>query len=414
VVAYKLFGVNPLGYYLTIAVLLIMMTCLLYLDLSLLDQPRFLAAAVPLLYISLPNYSTNCLWFSGSIGIVSVTFCLLDMYGLLRAAQRHGKSALAWAALSVVALLLSGLTYEITIPLFAVNLLLTIWWTNHKASIKDSISSNVGLRTGVIGNVAALALLIIFKIETTVRFHAESLSLSWVRYVISGAVRVHFIDYGIRLPWVVFRAVRLDPDWKNFVLAAIFGLAILLYAKRTSDSERAGTAAALDVLKLIGCGLVSFVAGNAIFILSPREVGFTNTGILNRINTSASLGVAIMFVGGIRLLGSLVRVGWRGVIEGSLLALFCTTGIVINNTVASFWTMAHDEQTRILADIVEHNPSIPHATTLILDGVCPYIGPGIAFECFWDFGSASKVIYHDWTLTGDVVTPRLKIEQQGL
>jgi hypothetical protein len=68
----------------------------------------------------------------------------------------------------------------------------------------------------------------------------------------------------------------------------------------------------------------------------------------------------------------------------------------------------------MLADVAQHFPSIPHGTTLILDGVCPYIGPGIVFECFWDVGPALNILYHDWTLKGDVVSPRLKVEDRGL
>jgi len=137
--------------------------------------------------------------------------------------------------------------------------------------------------------------------------------------------------------------------------------------------------------------------------------------MLNRINTAASLGVAIILVGCIRFLGSVVHAKeWRGVIESCLVAMLCATGFLINNTLASFWISAYQEQTEVLADIMQHFPSMPHGTTLVLDGVCPYKGPGVVFECFWDLGSALQLLYHDSTLKGDVVSPRLKVDERGL
>ena len=135
----------------------------------------------------------------------------------------------------------------------------------------------------------------------------------------------------------------------------------------------------------------------------------------NRTNIATSMGSAMIVVGGIRLLGSLIKnTGLRSVIEGSLVAVVCTMGFLINSTVASFWTRAYQRQQVILADIAQHIPSIPHGTTLVLDGVCPYMGPGIVFECHWDVGGALNLLYHDWTLKGDIVIPRLKVEERGL
>ena len=59
-------------------------------------------------------------------------------------------------------------------------------------------------------------------------------------------------------------------------------------------------------------------------------------------------------------------------------------------------------------------PSLPHDSTLILDGVCPYDGPAIVFDSSWDLAGALQVAYRDPTLTADVVTPRLRVDEQGI
>jgi hypothetical protein len=300
---YKAFGVHPLGYHIANAVLLATAVYLFYLALSILGQSRFLAIAVPLVYMLLSNYSTNRVWLVVP-GNLCMAFCALNLYALLRTAQTRGSVALAWAALSLVALVASALAWEIAMPLLVVNVLLAIWMRPRNRSATDSLDSSMGLRLAVAGNLVALALLGIFKTKSAVRFHAERLSLSWVKYVLKGAVRVHLIDYGVRLPKVLYLALRLNPNWESYVLAVLLGFSILWYLKSASDAVKIQTKAS-DMYKFIACGLVVFATGNAIFLLAPGEVGSTDTGVGNRINIAASVGVAMIFVGSIRVLSTL-------------------------------------------------------------------------------------------------------------
>jgi hypothetical protein len=97
-----------------------------------------------------------------------------------------------------------------------------------------------------------------------------------------------------------------------------------------------------------------------------------------------------------------------------LVALLCVSGFLINNTLASFWVAASRQQQEILTDIRDHVPTLPAGSTLILDGTCSYIGPGIVFESAWDLRGALRIIYGDASLQADVVSPRLTIGEQGL
>jgi len=410
---YETFGVHPLGYHVVNAILLATIACFFYLSLSLLDQPRSLAIGVPLVYVLLPDYSTIRFWICVP-GTFCMAFYFINLYTLLRAAQTRGRPALAWMALSVISLFVSTLAYEIAIPLFVVNFMLVKWQDNLKRSTKEGVDFGLGWRFALVCNALALASVLLFKMNTAVRFHPHNFSLSWIKYVVKGSIRVHFIDYGIRLPWLSYLAVRLNPDRQSYALAAILSLSILWYAKSTSQSESTGTAAS-DMFKFLACGLLVFGAANIMLLVAPGQIGFTTTGAANRTNIATSVGIAMIVVGAIRLLGSLIKnTGVRSVIEGSLVGVVCTMGFLIISTVASFWTRAYQRQQMILADIAQHIPSIPHGTTLVLDGVCPYMGPGIVFECHWDVGGALNLLYHDWTLKGDIVIPRLKVEERGL
>jgi hypothetical protein len=229
-------------------------------------------------------------------------------------------------------------------------------------------------------------------------------------------MRVHFVDFGIHLPYLFYCAVGLNPQWENYVLAGILALGVALYAKGACDSDKDQMRVS-DSFKLISCGILVFAAGNAIFLVTPRvlEFGFAVTGAVNRVNIAASVGVAIIVTGVIRLGASAIpRDRVRSTVESSLVALVCMAGLLINNSVASLWSRAYGRQLEVLADMVAHISSIPHGTTVILDGVCPYIGPGVVFECFWDIGPALQILRHDWTLQADVVSSRMEVGERGL
>jgi hypothetical protein len=57
---------------------------------------------------------------------------------------------------------------------------------------------------------------------------------------------------------------------------------------------------------------------------------------------------------------------------------------------------------------------LPPETTLILDGICPYVGPAIVFDASWDLAGALRIMYGDDTIRADVVTPNLRVEETGL
>jgi hypothetical protein len=97
-----------------------------------------------------------------------------------------------------------------------------------------------------------------------------------------------------------------------------------------------------------------------------------------------------------------------------LITLLCASGYLINNTIASFWIGAYRAEKTVLADIRERIPKLPVGSTFILDGVCPYIGPAIVFESSWDLAGSLAAIYSDQTLRADVVTPTMKVKEDGI
>ena len=97
-----------------------------------------------------------------------------------------------------------------------------------------------------------------------------------------------------------------------------------------------------------------------------------------------------------------------------LVALLCICGFLVNNTIATFWIDASRQQQIVITALRNQFPTLPSDSTLILDGVCPYIGPGVVFECYWDVGGMLRTHYRDLTLKGDIVTRTLEVKGEGL
>jgi hypothetical protein len=161
-------------------------------------------------------------------------------------------------------------------------------------------------------------------------------------------------------------------------------------------------------------GLVIFGAGYAIF-LTNRNAVITPAGINNRIALASAVGVAISFVGIAGWLSTfLASAKLFRIVYSLLIALLCMSGFIVSNTIASFWVDSTRQQQQIIADISQQFPALPSGSTLILDGICPYAGPAVVFESSWDLAGTLMIIYNNWDIHADVVTPNMKIEGDGL
>ena len=427
---YFLFGHNPLGYQLLNGVLLVAAVLLFYLALRELELPRLLALAVPAVYALLPHYSTIRVWAVASSITLMLAAYFLSLFADLRAVRSRGPRLAAWKLLSVAALVVSVLAYELALPLFVLNAGL-VWYLGRRR--RPPAERHVWLPSRelwlALGTVAPLVPLAAFKLATTVRLPhggpADALKALLRRAVVLHygeydfgfnlwrAIRVAFGTYGLGLPRVAARALRDYPDPATMAVAVVAGALVFLYLRRVAG----GTGGVPDrrVMGLMAvAGVVVFGLGYAIF-LTNWNVGFSPAGIINRTAAAAAIGVALVFVG---LAGyastwlrsdRLRRLGFAGTV-----ALLCGTGTLINDTIAAFWVAAYAKERSVLQDIRQAFPSVQPESTLILDGVCPYDGPAIVFESAWDLAGALLLHYGDYTVQADVVTPRLAVGEDGL
>jgi hypothetical protein len=140
-----------------------------------------------------------------------------------------------------------------------------------------------------------------------------------------------------------------------------------------------------------------------------------STGVSNRIAIAMAIGAAMCLVGLLGCAGNLThRVVTRARFFCLGIATLCVSEFVVINTIATYWEDAHAAQEKIINTVHTELPMLPRGTTLILDGICPYLGPGIVFEGYWDVEGMLRVLYRDQSLHGDVVSSKMKVREDRL
>jgi hypothetical protein len=152
--------------------------------------------------------------------------------------------------------------------------------------------------------------------------------------------------------------------------------------------------------------VIVYGLGYAVF-LATNDMGFSTTGMVNRTAIAAAIGMAMMLVSGAALIK-------RGRYFAPSIAVACFCGVMINGTLASMWTAASQQQAAVLTRIRASLPVLSPATTILLDGFCPNIGPAVVFESAWDLGVALRRAYRDPTLAGDVLGPTTRSDPAGV
>ena len=436
---YKVFGFQPLGYHVVNTAVLALGSILFYLTLRELGQNRLIALSVGLVFSLLPHFSTTRFWYAASQSNLSLAFYFLSLYSDLRMLKANYSRRWLWKGIGWVSLLGSVLCYETVLPLFLLNPVL-VWHRRSQrevASPMDHGQSSTGLPVAPLtsmrlalllaSNLLLLAPPLILKTYSNRvprHFNLAHYFLSFFRLV-KDAFVVSYGVYGIKLPQVLWKIEHEYPDALVALLGLILGMVVFLFLRQrgvwgNAEERPAQVSAGSTLLKpkamlfLIGFGMAVFALGYAI----PSAIGLRQTsptGMFNRMNGAAAIGVALSFVGFVGLFSSCFRKQevQRNLFCG-LIALLFASNIIVNETIASFWVRAYKRQQTILQAIYRSFPQLRPGSIVLLDGVCPYDGPAIVFESYYDLWGALASHYHDLTLRADVLTSEPRVGTAGI
>jgi hypothetical protein len=411
---YWLFGLNPIFYHAANAIALIVSGILLYLVIRELRQDRLIALAISLVYLLLPHYSTDRFWVAAHQATFSVSFYFLSLYADLKAFRAYPQRWMGWKFLSLIGLVLSGLSYEVALPLLLLNPLL-IWYgsprTYQNNGDRYSIWRKILSLFAV--NLLALMLVIGFKVLVTVRTNVETDLLTHLVYLVTGAFRVNFVTYGLGLPYILGWILFHQTNWTLVAVGVILGLFIFRYLYSIVGQPEHELFEKTKWWKLTFLGLVVFGLGYAIFVFNA-DLWFTSTSLGNRIAIAAAIGVAITFSGLAGWKSSLLPQRWVRTAFCIVISLLASSGFLIINTLASFWASAYQGQQHILNEIQENITALPSGSTLILDGACLERGGAYLFTGKRDLASALWIAYRDQSLNATILSNSPEVEEEGL
>jgi hypothetical protein len=409
---YWCFGLRPIFYHIANALALMANGILLYLVVRKFGQARFVALSISLVYLLLPHYSTDRFWVAAHQATFSISFYLLSLYADLKAFQAYPRHWMGWKMLSLAGLVLSCLSYEVALPLFFLNPLFV--WLGSPQKYREDVNGQRGwikFLSFFAPNLLVLTLVVGFKALVTVRTNVNTDILAHLLYIVTGALRVNFVTYGLGLPYIVSWILFHRPNWLMVTAGCLLGLFTFKYlyslTRENAFPEKK------KWLAFIFLGVVVFGAGYAIFVFNA-DVWFTSASLGNRVAIAAAMGVAILIIGMAGWLSSLIPPEWARAVFCLFPSLLVTSGFLIINTLASFWITAYQGQQQILGKMLEDLPTLPSGSTLILDDVCLERGGAYLFTGTRDLASALWLAYGDKSLNATVLSNSPQIEEQGL
>ena len=417
---YALFGLDPLGHHLFNSGILSAGFVLLYLLLIRLGAGRLDAFAICAIAAVLPQFSTVRVWFSSFQIPLSMLFFLISAHCQLSYLQRR---RIGWIALAALAALSSIACYEISAPLMAA---FPVALVAVRVTERGAIERNRDWKTlaQLLAVPAALALALLLKASVSDRtgpadpMHYLSLAYRLVRpdydwTVDSGlniyaALSVNF--WHPILGWAKAGGALLSGSLAPQVAGlGIIGAALAywrLSGRAAAEPKR------IEPRLLVGSGLLVFALGLAIFLIVPAII-FSPSGLGNRVLPAAAIGVAIVFWGALRFVASKQPADSGRKLLPVALCMLVALGVARTAEIGGYWGEASRAQDNILSAARSDLKALPAGATVILDGVCPYQGPGVVFETHWDTAFALGLAAGK-DLRGDVAGERMRLTPTGL
>jgi len=406
---YRVFGATPLGYHVVNAAVLVAAAVLLVLVLRRLGVSRAVAVPAGALYSVLPHYSTARVWYSAFQAPLSMAAYLFSLYAALRSLESHARQVWAWRLASLAAVVASGLSYEVALPLFFINPLL-VWARQRRLASRASGPEHQPGSLVFLGLMVAAAVAVAgFKVLTSTRLSHGS-QPGYLASLIHQIAHINLNVYGVGAPRTLWIALHASAEPISIALAVGLGILVAGYLLRVLAREPLPSPG--QSVRLMIAGVVVILLGHAVFVTT--RVSFSPTGPNNRTAVAAAAGVALAWVAAAALIAALLPRRWRApAFAGAIGAAICGA-FLVTMVLERFWVIAYEQERQLLARVQQSLPTLPQHTTLLLDGFCPYVGPAIVFEAPWDLKGALWVLYRDTTVRADVVSPNLRVEPDAI
>ena len=418
---FRLLGLEPLGYHLVNTAMIAVAVALLYVLLLRLRFSRSEALSASFLFLVLPQLSTIRVWFSTVQVALSMVLALASIHAQL-SYVRGGRTA--WAAVGVAAALLSLAAYEVFAPLVA-GFSIMLFLARKQLLWGESGYESRRLKAIIVVILAIAATAILLKMIASDRARSilyPELYLKGIRTLfdpsydfrldsgpnVFAAVQVHF---GLTLAgWWSAMVELLHYRWNP--LAALFALACAALAASRIGASHSSVDRKVRPLWLIAAGLIAFVIGHAA-LFAAAGLTFSGIGMANRVLAAPAIGVAMILTAGLAAGVNIAPLSMRQAALGVLIVIVVALGAYRIWMIERYWTEAPGLQARFLENAKRDLRSVPPGSTVIVDGLCPYHGPAVVFETWWDTGPALSLSLNR-KLDADLLNGRSQLEPGGL
>jgi hypothetical protein len=418
---YMAFGLSALPGHVINLVIFAIGLLFFYGSLRRLGLPRFYCVALPLVFACLPHFSTDRFWFATYQITLSMSLFFVTFYCSLRFVEGSDFKRWIWLLLTSITMLTSLMAYETFMPLFL--LIPCIAWLprifsfnpNPRPHLRGKLWQKPFLAHFLTFFVIILSVALLkLQIHGEHRLWQGNLE-EWIgamSWLIKGVLKTTFLEQGLKLPINV--ATLLLDHWRpEAVLIALTTFAAILSYLISLERSSLKEWTFWEITALGGLGMLVFIGGYAVFTNNFR-VGFSPTGIANRVAMASAVGTAMIALSFVLLMGRLLPERLSRPFVSFLISIGCSVGILINGTLGVLWVEATQAQRAVLTQLTSNLPELPGATTLLLDGICPFVGPGPVFESSLDLKGALQIHYGNPAISADVIKSNVQISDTGI
>lgn len=415
--SYKCFGMNPLGYHLSYAVMEVISAWLLYLVLSRIGKSRLTAFLASAVFLLMPTHNASHYWVSCiCVGLSLCLFCgslLADSIGAV-------KRSIIWHVISCLLFILSIFNYELFLPLIVLNIFIVVKTKSDQGdSLVDSIKGAVPTALMFMGSIMLLLFylkIVVPKIGKTWT-HEVKLDPILMFNTVAEGIKLHMPSYFLEHFGKILNST-FSSGLSLMQMLSIFGIAITIvivsvYQKSQEsddypDSLRSG-------LAILFAGIISFVASFTIFGLN-HEYFPTYLTLVNRINTGAAISVAFIVSGTLLLLRYILnQLKTRSSTTNVLLIVpiivlstyFCT----VNWALARPYILSWQVQSHIAKFLKENKTKLKTVKSMFIANAPTYADEAPVFDGVWDFEPMARIMLDRDDLQGGAITDRLRFLQ---
>jgi hypothetical protein len=375
---YEVLGTH-MGFHLAWAALLaVLVSCLVHGILRRLGVRPVHAWMIAALVLIYPWFDSTRLWATASMASLAIAFALAGIWMSLIGLERR---SWRWHAGAIALYLLSGLTYELTLPLIGAAGLLYVACAGWRAA-----------RWRWAADLVTVMAIAAWNVSTTRRTTAFGLDASFTH-------ARQIAREGLTL--LGRTALPVGPP-RTWVAVAVLGaLAVLaLVLRRRVDGLR-------PWLWLFAGGLVTAALGWIMFI--PADPYYTPSvyGFTNRVNALAGIGLVIAVYAAAGIVGTLagrLAPGTRRAGAAVTVALGLVLGVAYAGVLdrhSQLWEDAFSAQLGALGQMKTHLPELADGSTVYMYGYPAYLAPGVPiFAVSWDLNNAIKIQYRQGDLAG--------------